>query len=76
LLGHDTLRAAYVNVGGRGQTKMHEHEDVVQLRDLLLEGIERDFAQIAAGAPLQALGEGAVCKYCAARGLCRKDFWK
>jgi ATP-dependent helicase/nuclease subunit B len=21
------------------------------------------------------LGEGAACDYCAARGLCRKDFW-
>ena len=25
--------------------------------------------------PMPALGEGAVCDYCAARGLCRKDFW-
>ena len=76
LLSHDTLRAAYVNVGERGQTKMHEHKDIAHLRDLLVEGIEHDFAQIAEGAPMRALGEGAVCEYCAARGLCRKDFWK
>ena len=76
LLSHDTLRAAYVNVGERGETRMHEQEDVVHLRDLLVEGIQHDFAQIAAGAPMPALGEGAVCEYCAARGLCRKDFWK
>lgn len=25
--------------------------------------------------PLPALGEGSVCEWCAARGLCRKDFW-
>jgi ATP-dependent helicase/nuclease subunit B len=75
LLSHDTLRAAYVNVGERGETQLHEQEEVVHLRDLLVEGIQHDFARIAAGAPLPALGEGAVCDYCTARGLCRKDFW-
>jgi ATP-dependent helicase/nuclease subunit B len=75
LLSHDTLRAAYVNVGERGETQMHEQDEVVHLRDLLVEGIQHDFARIAEGAPLPALGEGAVCDYCAARGLCRKDFW-
>ena len=75
LLSHDTLRAAYVNVGERGETQMHEQDEVVHLRDLLVEGVQHDFARIAAGAPMPALGEGAVCDYCAARGLCRKDFW-
>ena len=75
LLSHDTLRAAYVNVGERGETQMHEQDDVVHLRDLLVEGIQHDFDRIAQGAPLPALGEGAVCDYCTARGLCRKDFW-
>lgn len=75
LLSHDTLRAAYVNVGERGETQIHEQDEVVHLRDLLVEGIQHDFARMAAGAPMQALGEGAVCDYCAARGLCRKDFW-
>jgi ATP-dependent helicase/nuclease subunit B len=75
LLSHDTLRAAYVNVGERGETQMHEQEDVVHLRDLLVEGIQHDFERIAAGDPMPALGEGMVCEYCAARGLCRKDFW-
>ena len=75
LLSHDTLRAAYVNVGERGETHMHEQEEVVHLRDLLMEGIQHDFKRIAAGEPMPALGEGMVCEYCAARGLCRKDFW-
>jgi len=30
---------------------------------------------IAAGAPLPASGIDAVCKYCEARGLCRKGMW-
>jgi ATP-dependent helicase/nuclease subunit B len=30
---------------------------------------------IAGGQPLPALGDGAACDFCQARGLCRKDFW-
>ncbi|ROR41432.1 PD-(D/E)XK nuclease family protein [Diaphorobacter sp. C33] len=75
LLQDDTLRAVYVNVGERGETRLHEQDDVVHLRDLLLDGITHDMQRIAAGAPLPALGEGSVCEWCAARGLCRKDFW-
>src|SRR3989344_2076403 len=58
LLSHDTLRAAYVNVGERGETQLHEQDEVVHLRDVLIEGIQHDMARIAAGAPLPALGEG------------------
>ncbi|RYF08275.1 MAG: PD-(D/E)XK nuclease family protein [Comamonadaceae bacterium] len=75
LLQDDHLRAAYVNVGERGETQSHEQEDVVALRDQLVEGILHDFERIAQGAPLPALGEGAVCEWCAVRGLCRKDSW-
>ncbi len=75
LLSHDTLRAAYVNVGERGETQLHEQDEVVHLRDVLIEGIQHDMARIAAGAPLPALGEGSVCEFCAVRGLCRKDYW-
>ena len=75
LLSHDTLRAAYVNVGERGETRLHEHDAGAHLRDVPVDGIQHDMARIAAGAALPALGEGAVCDYCAARGLCRKDFW-
>ena len=60
LLSHDTLRAAYVNVGERGETQLHEQDEVVHLRDVLIEGIQHDMARIAAGAPLPALGEGSV----------------
>ena len=31
--------------------------------------------RIDAGTPLRPLGEGSVCSWCAARGLCRKDWW-
>ena len=69
------MRAAYVNVGERGETKTYEASGIGQLRDALLAGIRRDFERIAEGAVLPALGEGGVCDWCAVRGLCRKDFW-
>lgn len=75
LLEDDTLRAAYVNVGERGQTETVEQPAVVQARDLLVHGILDDVARIEAGEPLVALGEGKVCDFCSARGLCRRDFW-
>ncbi|MBX3587675.1 MAG: PD-(D/E)XK nuclease family protein [Ramlibacter sp.] len=74
LLEDDTLRAAYVNVGER-ETRTVEQPEVVAARDALVEGMLHDLAAIGDGAALPALGEGRVCDFCAARGLCRKDFW-
>jgi ATP-dependent helicase/nuclease subunit B len=75
LLSDDTLAAAYVNVGERDGSKTYEQSDVVVLRDQLLDGIVSDMTRVAAGAPMLALGAGKACEFCAARGLCRKDFW-
>ena len=75
LLTDDTLAAAYVNVGEKDATKSFAQADIVSLRDQLLESIATDMARIGNGAPLPALGEGQACEFCAARGLCRKDFW-
>ena len=75
LLSDDTLRAGYVNVGERGETRMAEQGAVVEARDLLVQGILHDVARIAAGDALPAHGEGKVCEFCGARGLCRKDSW-
>ena len=51
------------------------HRDVEATAELLVEGLGRDLAQIRAGAPLPALGEGRACSHCDARGLCRRDHW-
>ncbi len=75
LLHEDTLAAAYVNVGERGVTGRIDQPAVVEARDLLVEGIRHDLAQVAQGAQLPALGEGMACEFCAARGLCRRDWW-
>ncbi len=75
LLHDDTVAAAYVNLGEKEATKTYAQTDIVALRDDLIEGILSDLGRIADGAPLPALGEGKACDFCAARGLCRKDFW-
>ncbi|MES2279858.1 MAG: PD-(D/E)XK nuclease family protein [Pseudomonadota bacterium] len=75
LLADDTLAAVYVNLGEKEATKTFAQDDIVDLRDHLVEGILSDMARIKRAAPLPALGEGKACEYCSARGLCRKDFW-
>ena len=75
LLSHDTLAGAYINVGEREPTKTYTQPDIVHQRDQLIEGIVDDMSRIAEGAGLRAMGEGKACEFCAARGLCRKDFW-
>jgi ATP-dependent helicase/nuclease subunit B len=74
LLGEDDLHAAYVNVAER-ECKITPQTEIMAARDALLDGITQDVARIHAGQALPALGEGAACDYCAARGLCRKDMW-
>ena len=75
LMADDTLAAAYVNLGEKEPTKTYAQPDIVGLRDELIDSILADMTRIEKGAVLPALGEGKACEYCAARGLCRKDFW-
>ncbi|MEY2954304.1 MAG: hypothetical protein RLZZ401_2391 [Pseudomonadota bacterium] len=75
LLPHDSLRAAYVNVGESDGTILCEQPAIDAARHALANGILDDVQAIRQGAVLAALGEGSACDYCAARGLCRKDFW-
>jgi ATP-dependent helicase/nuclease subunit B len=75
LLGGDGLQAAYLNVGERGEVRAVPHDDVLRARELLMAALEDDLRRIGQGEPLPALGEGRVCEFCAARGLCRRDFW-
>ena len=75
LLEDDAPQAAYVNLGEKEGTRTYPQPEVVHARDALVEGLLHDLRRIADGAVLPALGEGKVCDWCAARGLCRKDFW-
>ena len=75
LLKEDGLQGCYVNVGERGETMFILQPGLDAAREALEAGILQDLSRIAEGAPLPALGEGSACEFCAARGLCRKDFW-
>ena len=75
LLGEEQVEGAYLNFSEREGVTAVPQKALALARDALLQGIDSDLARIAAGAPLPALGEGVACDYCAARGLCRKDFW-
>jgi len=78
LLPEETVRAAYLSVTesrDAGATLLVEQIQVIAARDALREGLVRDLDRVVAGHGMPALGEGKVCDFCAARGLCRKDFW-
>lgn len=82
LLPHENVRAAYLSISdkrGDGPRDkaclLLEQPEVLMAREQLLQGIQHDLDRIQAGQALPALGEGRVCEFCAARGLCRKDFW-
>jgi ATP-dependent helicase/nuclease subunit B len=81
LLPQDNLRAAYLSItdkrgtGRNAATLLIEQPEVLLAREALLQGLERDMERVAAGQPMPALGEGRVCEFCAARGVCRRDDW-
>lgn len=74
LLGQEAVKAAYLNVGERGQTKDYAQDDVEIWREQVIAGARADLSRLAGGEPLRALGNGRSCDHCQARGLCRRDF--
>jgi ATP-dependent helicase/nuclease subunit B len=75
LLGREQVQAMYVALG-EAQTQSLAQTQVNEALPLLLQGLQHDAQRIRQGHGLPALGEGKACDYCAARGLCRKDFWR
>lgn len=69
------VRAYYLAIDDPRRLHFVEHVDVAASAQALLEGVARDLEQVRSGAGLAALGEGATCDYCEARGLCRRDDW-
>lgn len=67
------LQATYLALGRK--IEAIAHPDVEGSARALVQGLARDLDHIRAGAGLPALGEGQVCDYCEARGLCRRDHW-
>jgi ATP-dependent helicase/nuclease subunit B len=75
LLGQEEVKTAYLGLSEK-EAKLVEQGQVQAALPLLLAGLHSDAQRIAQGHSMPALGEGRVCDYCAARGLCRKDFWQ
>ena len=75
LLEDDAPEAMYLSVVESDAAKAFAQADIVPLRDQLVDAIQHDMYRIAQGQALPALGAGSACDYCAARGLCRRDFW-
>ena len=69
------VRAIYLALDDRNPPKEIEHPDVATSAEQLIEGLAVDLMELRAGAGLPALGEGVVCDFCEARGLCRRDHW-
>lgn len=69
------LQAAYVVLDDGKGIALLPHADVSDTALALRDGLQADLIAVRDGAPLPALGEGKVCDYCEARGLCRKDDW-
>ena len=55
--------------------RLVEHPGVAESARHLVAGLALDYARLQGGSALQALGEGAGCDWCEARGLCRRDHW-
>lgn len=85
LLGAEaTPQGAYLSLGfPKGQdgdspgsvVKLVQQPLLYEAREALLGGMQRDMQRLREGHALPALGEGSACEHCAARGLCRRDFW-
>lgn len=69
------LEALYLALDDREGVVALPHADVQESAERLLEGLAHDLLRLREGAPLPALGEGAACETCSARGLCRRDHW-
>ena len=71
----ETLLAGYAALDERARIVELDHRDVRASAQALVLGLGHDWRRLQAGAPFLALGEGAVCDSCEARGLCRRDHW-
>jgi len=69
------VSAAYLPLDESGEIRELEHKDVEQTGRVLVREVGQELARVRAGEAMPALGEGRVCDFCEARGLCRRDHW-
>ncbi len=70
------LQAVYLALDGSKKLEEVRHPNVDASAAALVDGLAHDLRRLRAGAGLPALGEGATCEHCAARGVCRRDHWE
>lgn len=70
-----SLQASYLLLDSSEGIVEIEHPDVRSSAVVLVRELGAELARLRAGSPLPALGEGATCEHCEARGLCRRDHW-
>ena len=74
LWGGPVAQAFFVAIESGG-VRAVEASDLESLMPATLERIGRMYDELHTGMPLSAHGIDSVCQFCAARGLCRKDYW-
>jgi len=76
LLGGDAaLKAAYLALDDEAAPVLVEHAGVHETAATLVAALGDEWQRLRDGEAMPALGEGAVCDTCEARGLCRRDQW-
>jgi ATP-dependent helicase/nuclease subunit B len=68
------VSASYLHLDAKAVSQV-DHPDVISSARELMTGLMQDWTRLHRGEAMPALGEGAACSYCQARGLCRKDHW-
>ncbi len=71
----EELQAMYLALDDSGGIQEVPHPEVAATAAMLVQSLADELRRLRGGAPFLALGEGAVCDYCEARGLCRRDHW-
>ena len=71
----DGLQACYLALDDPKAPRVIEHPQVALSAAVMVHAVAAEWQRLRQGEPLQALGEGAVCETCEARGLCRRDHW-
>ncbi|MFO1329900.1 MAG: PD-(D/E)XK nuclease family protein [Rubrivivax sp.] len=69
------VQAAYLALDEGDGPQLIVHDGVAASAAIWLQQLGGELQRVRGGAPLPALGDGAVCERCEARGLCRRDHW-
>ena len=76
------IQAGYLCVGdsnrdsGKPGTEWVPQEEAQAMAQIVVHGVQADWAALTEGAPMRAMGESPTCDYCQAKGLCRRDTWE